>query len=114
MRRLRGDQKSCTVAVPGMLTAPGPGRGTCTADVDCGGLPGSCALDANCIFGPPLPLPVTAIPQLSSCIVNAVAQDMCGEVDLSSAGATLNAALSSRVYLTGNVASPCPRCVAGS
>src|SRR5262249_29000361 len=41
-------------------------------------------------------------------------QDMCGEVQLDQAGATLNAALSSRVYLTGNLASPCPRCIGGS
>jgi len=90
----------------------GPNQGAaCASDVDCGGHPGSCALDANCIFGPPLPLPVGSVPQLSSCIVNVIQQDMCGEVDLLSGGATLNAALSSRVYLTGNVTSSCPRCV---
>lgn len=103
--------------------AAGPGRhcigGTntgaaCAADVECGGAPGSCALDANCIFGPPLPLPVTSIPSLTSCIVNVVQQNMCGQLDLGSGNATLNAALSSRVYLTGNTASPCPKCVSGT
>ncbi len=87
----------------------------CTADVDCGGLPGSCALDANCIFGPPLPLPSPPpFGALTSCIVNVVQQNMCGEIELLQGGATLNAALSSRVYLTGNLASPCPRCVSSA
>ena len=28
----------------------------CTSDLNCGGSAGSCALDANCYFGPPLPI----------------------------------------------------------
>src|SRR5262249_9177526 len=26
---------------------------SCTSDINCGGMAGSCALDANCFFGPP-------------------------------------------------------------
>jgi hypothetical protein len=110
-----GPQDCSQGAGPGQHCIGGTNTGAaCTFDVDCGGLPGSCALDANCIFGPPLPLPVAALPALSSCILNVVQQNMCGEVQLLQGGATLEAALSSRVYLTGNITAPCPRCVGGT
>jgi hypothetical protein len=88
--------------------APGTGGGACTADAQCG-VPGSCALDANCFFGPPLPLggPVPA------CVENVVLADMCGDVDLVGFATNVNSALGARVFLTGDVASPCPRCVGG-
>ncbi|HZP42589.1 MAG TPA: hypothetical protein VFD84_13915 [Candidatus Binatia bacterium] len=41
---------------------------TCTSDVECAGAPGGCAFDANCFFGPPVP--VNGFP--SSCVVNHV------------------------------------------
>jgi hypothetical protein len=86
------------------------GAGACATDTDCG-LTGACQLEANCYFGPPLPI---AAAGASSCIVNAFLTDACGSASLVNAGqATLEAAVSSRVYLTGNPTSPCPRCVGG-
>jgi len=45
--------------------------------------------------------------------MNAFQQDLCGQVTLVPPAATFAAALSSRVYLTFDAASPCPRCVGG-
>jgi len=84
---------------------------SCTLDADCGGIPSSCALDANCFFGPPTPVSNGA---LSICIANALRTDACGVADLTAMSTTLAVALSSRLYLTGNAASPCPRCDSGS
>jgi hypothetical protein len=90
--------------------APGTdGAGACTSDAHCGG-PGSCHYDGNCFFGPPIPVPFGAT---SACVVNTFLTDLCGEVNLLSRDATLATTISARVYLTGDVASPCPRCVAG-
>jgi len=90
------------------------GNGACTQDAQCGsGIAGRCALDANCFFGPPLPLPVPTSPGLSVCVVNAFDQGACGEMDLLAQTATFSAGVSARAYLTGNATSPCPRCVAG-
>jgi len=89
------------------------GMGACASDADCGAQADSCALDANCFFGPPIPLGNPLSPATSTCIVNAIAQDVTGTADLLSGGSTANAALQARIYLTGNGTSPCPRCVAG-
>jgi hypothetical protein len=88
--------------------AAGTGGGACTSDADCGG-PGSCALDANCFFGPPLPLGGP----IPTCVQNVVLADMCGDLDLLGFAASVESALSARVFLTSDPASPCPRCVAG-
>jgi hypothetical protein len=94
--------------------APGTdANGLCTSDADCGGGSGNCVLDANCFFGPPIPLP-SPIPATSSCIVNAIGTDACGTADLLSGGSTLSVALLARLYLTSDQASPCPRCVGGT
>ena len=89
------------------------GMGACGSDADCGAQADSCALDANCFFGPPIPQGNAANPATSTCIVNAIAEDVTGTADLLSGGSTANAALQARIYLTGNGTSPCPRCVAG-
>lgn len=86
------------------------GSGLCTSDADCGTTAGACAIDANCYFGPPLP--ITA--PLPSCIMNAFLTDLCGAVHLLPPGATFSTALSSRIYVTGNAASPCPQCIDGA
>ncbi|HLK11364.1 MAG TPA: hypothetical protein VKW76_08280 [Candidatus Binatia bacterium] len=80
------------------------GRGTCVSDASCGGALGSCALDANCFFGPPLPIP-SPVP---ACAVNVALQDFCGEANLAQFSVTVHAALSTRVYLGG-----CPACIKG-
>jgi hypothetical protein len=89
------------------------GMGACASDADCGGQVDSCALDANCFFGPPLPQPNPGSPPTSTCIVNAIAQDVTGSADLTSGGSTANAALRAQIYLTGDATSPCPQCVSG-
>ena len=86
------------------------GHGTCEFDDDCDGIVGACALTANCFFGPPVPLVASGLP---TCIVNAFLTDMCGNVQLLPPTSTLAAALESRIYVTGNADSPCPRCEAG-
>jgi hypothetical protein len=87
------------------------GEGTCNSDADCGGRTGSCDLDANCFFGNPVPVPIGG---LSVCIVDAVAQPVCGTANLVTNTTSVSASLSSRIYLTGDGVSPCPQCVAGT
>jgi hypothetical protein len=94
--------------------APGTdSNGLCTMDADCGGGTGNCVLDANCFFGPPIPLP-SPIPATSSCVVNAIGTDACGAADLAANTSSLSVALLSRLYLTSNQTEPCPRCVSGT
>jgi hypothetical protein len=86
----------------------------CTTDVNCGGAAGSCALDANCSFGPPLPI-VSPPPfaALTTCVLNVVQSNASGTVNHTNGDSTINLPLSSRVYITGNTASPCPKCLSG-
>jgi hypothetical protein len=100
-----GPGRHCLNGAPGI-----DGSGTCHFDSDCGGTGTSCALDANCFFGPPIPVPNGA---LSACVLNAFLEDMCGQVTLVPPVSTFAAALSSRVYLTLNADSPCPLCQGG-
>jgi hypothetical protein len=88
------------------------GMGSCSSDVDCGGAPGACNLDANCFFGPPIP--IVALQTVGICVVNAFLTDLCGQVSLLPPAANLATALSARVYLTGAlVPFPCPQCLDG-
>ena len=102
-----GPLKHCANGAPGTDM-----NGLCTTEADCGGGSGNCVLDANCFFGPPIPLP-SPIPATSSCIVNAIGTDACGTTDLAANTSSLSVVLLSRLYLTSNQAEPCPRCVAG-
>jgi hypothetical protein len=99
-----GPDRNCVNGAPGS-----DGNGACTSDSDCGAL-GACVLRANCYFGPPIPL---ALGVLGSCVVNAFLTDLCGQVSLLPPRASLATALEARVFLTGNLASPCPRCEGG-
>jgi hypothetical protein len=101
-----GPGRHCLNGHPGTDT-----MGACTTDADCGGRIGACDLDANCFFGNPVPLPLGTI---SQCIMNAVAEDVCGSANLVANTTNVSAALSARIYATGNAASPCPQCVAGT
>jgi hypothetical protein len=110
--------KDCTLgAGPGHQCVNGSGgldgMGLCTTDSDCApfaGL-GSCALEANCYFGPPMP--VFNGPE-SACVINSFLTDLCGSVDLVPPQANLATVLSSRVYFNPNGAEPCPRCINGT
>ena len=88
---------------------------SCSTDNDCGASAGSCALDANCYFGPPLPI-LSPPPQgaLTTCVLNVVQTDGSGTFDSSTGTSTVSLPLSSRVYITGNTSSPCPKCVCGT
>ena len=92
----------------------GTGGGACSSDLNCGGSAGSCGLDPNCFFGPPLeflsPAPFGA---LTTCAVNVVQTDASGTGDPTLGTSTVTLPISSRVYITGNTSSPCPRCVSG-
>jgi hypothetical protein len=81
----------------------------CTSDAQCEvASPGSCAADARCYFGPPLPIPNGG---LSVCVLNAIKTNASGTFDETTGSATISLPLISRLYLTGNNASPCPTCV---
>ncbi len=106
-----GPDRHCSNGKPGT-----DGLGKCTSDTDCGVSPvhdhlvGACNLDANCYFGPPVPVPNGVI---SACAISAFLTDMCGATDLATNQTMVATNLSSRLYITGDEASPCPRCLGG-
>jgi hypothetical protein len=103
-----GPQNCTKGAGPGKHCIGGSGGPiACTTDADCGGTPGSCALDANCYFGPPLPITGS----LPVCVLNAIITDASGTATPSTGDSTVDIPLSSRVYLTANATDPCPRCI---
>ena len=70
---------------------------------------GGCAADANCYFGPPVP--VNGFP--ASCVVNTFASDASGTVDTSTGASTVNIQLGSRVFLSLALPTACPICAGG-
>jgi hypothetical protein len=99
-------------AGPGKHCVAGTNTGAaCTLDSQCGGLAGSCALDANCFFAAPLPIPNG---NLSTCVINVIQSDASGLVDVTTGVVGASIPLSSRVFITANSASPCPKCVSGT
>src|SRR5439155_280522 len=59
---------------------------------------------AGCLFGPPLPVTNPPQAQLSTCIVNRVAQDAAGMANCSTGETSaLSVPLNSDIYLTGNL-----------
>jgi hypothetical protein len=104
-----GPGKHCLNGNPGT-----DGLGACASDTECGDQVDACAPDANCFFGPPMPVPNAANPPTSTCIVNAIAQDVTGTANLLTRATAVNASLAARLYLTGDATSPCPRCVSGT
>jgi hypothetical protein len=89
---------SCTIG-PTSTTPP-----VNTAGPDC--------TTTGCNFGTPLPIPNPSIPTLSTCVLNTWSAAASGTLDLAGGTSSTNVALSSDVYLTGNLAQPCPRCSA--
>ena len=82
----------------------------CTSNAQCTGIGDVCLPDAQCFFSQPFPIPNPGNPALSTCVQNVVAQDESGTIDTATGAAALSVPLSSRVYLTGNLSSPCPKC----
>jgi hypothetical protein len=65
----------------------------------------------GCNFGTPLPIPNPALPTLTTCVLNTFSSPGAGTLNLSTGVASINIPLASDIYLTGNLAQPCPRCV---
>ncbi len=82
----------------------------CSTDADCANAPGGCAFDANCFFGPPVP--VNGFPQ--TCVVNTFAADGSGTLDLGTGSSSVSINLASRVYITTVASSACPQCLGGT
>ncbi len=113
------DKLDCTVgAGPGTHCLNNDAMPACTADGDCNNFGASvsqsCARDANCFFGPPVELPNPFISANSICLVNVVESDASGTIAPAGGDIAVMLPLSSRVYLTGDLGSPCPHCVTGS
>ena len=107
--------KDCTHgAGPGKQCINNDVEPACTADLNCNGYTGACALDANCFFGPPLQFPNPVLSSLSTCVVNVIQTDGSGTFAANTGDASVNLLLASRVYVTGNLASPCPHCMGGT
>ena len=102
-------------AGPSKKCANDNAEASCSSDADCGGSAGSCAPVANCFFGPPLPI-LSPPPSdaLTTCVMNVVQTDAGGTVDTASGASSVSLPLTSRVYITGNTASPCPTCAGGA
>src|SRR5206468_4181703 len=86
----------------------------CTSDADCGGIGDSCQPVANCFFGPPLAIPNPAIATLASCNINVVKTDASGTGNSTTGDASVDIPLQTRVYITANNSSPCPKCNCGT
>ena len=89
----------------------------CTSDTDCGGAfppAGACQPVENCFFGPPLAIPFPLFGAVSICVINVIATDASGTGDPTTGAASVDIPLNSRVYRTGNLASPCPQCNCGT
>jgi hypothetical protein len=89
---------TCTIGPT--TTAPGVN----TAAPDC--------TNTGCNFGTPLPIPNPTIPLITTCVLNSWASPASGSVDLSTGASMTNVPLASDIYLTGNLAQPCPKCSA--
>src|SRR5215469_16106376 len=89
---------SCTIG-PTSTTPP-----VNTAGPDC--------TATGCNFGTPLPIPSPTIPAITTCVLNTWSAAASGTLDLAGGTSSTNVALSSDVYLTGNLAQPCPKCSA--
>jgi hypothetical protein len=69
--------------------------------------------NTGCNFGTPLPIPDPAIPSLTTCALNTFASPASGTLNISTGASSTSVPLTSDVYLTGNPAQPCPKCVDG-
>lgn len=99
-----GPLKHCLNGAPGS-----DGQGLCTTDAECNGKLGACLPDANCYFGPPVPV----AGEFPACSVNALLTDMCGSLNVLTFEVNFAVAISARTYLTLDAESPCPQCIGG-
>src|SRR5579862_6040638 len=88
---------------------------SCSTDANCGGSATSCRPEANCFFGPPLPIPSPPPNDaLTTCVQNVVDTTATGTFDGATGDSNVTLPLGSRVYITGNSTDPCPRCISGT
>jgi hypothetical protein len=87
---------NCTI---GPTTAAPPVN---TAGPDC--------TNTGCNFGTPLPIPNPLLPVLTTCVLNTWAAPASGTFNLATGTSSTNVPLDSDIYLTGNLAQPCPVC----
>ncbi|MCI0686194.1 MAG: hypothetical protein L0Y54_02990, partial [Sporichthyaceae bacterium] len=66
--------------------------------------------DTGCNFGTPLPIPNPTIPTITTCVLNTWQAPATGTLNLATGTSSTNVPLVSDVYLTGNLAQPCPVC----
>jgi hypothetical protein len=70
----------------------------------------------GCLFGPPLPIPNSTTPGLSTCVVNRVTANASGTGNCKDGSTNLSLPLGSDIYLTGDLLTsepgiqPCPLC----
>ena len=91
-------------------------QGTCTVTARTAAQTGSnndCS-DTGCDFGPFLPIANPATPSLSTCVHNTFDTPGNGTLDTMAGSFTGAIPLSSQTTVTGNVSSPCPKCVGGT
>jgi hypothetical protein len=69
--------------------------------------------DTGCPFGLPRPQPNTGTPVQSSCVLVAFTAPASGSANSCHGSADLDLPLQATVLITGNLAEPCPLCVAG-
>jgi hypothetical protein len=101
----------CTKAAgPGKVCLNNDTLNTCTNDAGCGGYTGACHGKANCFFGPPLEFPNPILSSLTTCVQNVMQLDGSGTGNPSTGDSSVTLPLSSWVYVTGNLGSPCPHC----
>jgi len=101
----------CTKAAgPGKYCLNNDTLNACTNDAGCGGYTGACHGVANCYFGPPLEFPNPILTSLTTCVQNVIQTDAAGMGNPSTGDSTVSLPLSSWVYVTGNITSPCPKC----
>jgi hypothetical protein len=101
-----GPGRSCVNGAPGF---DGP-RQRASYDDDCDGISGACALTANCYFGPPSSAGhgIGTAGLHRERVPHRHVRQRAAAARRRRRSAT---ALESRIYVTGNADSPCPRCV---
>ena len=85
---------------------------SCTTDADCFGAAGSCIPTPRCFLGAPLPFHAGIA---SVCLVQPLSAPTTATVDRTTGRFSVASSARTIVYLTayGDIAPPCPRCVAG-
>ena len=101
----------CTKAAgPGKVCLNNDTLNSCTNDAGCGGYTMGCHEAAHCFFGPPLEFPNPLLSSLTTCVQNVIQTAATGTGNPATGDSSVTLPLSSWVYVTGNLGSPCPHC----